>query len=157
MSYSKTKSKQVTGGWRIYFSEKPLLEILDLSLYPKKFWRKKAFIHENSTNLCDILWKLQSQKPRPIEIPHQFYLNILGISRFFLIHLWNFGRNFHMFFLQGPQKFHTLIPPPTPLFFWNSPIIAQVLKTPGQLTWSSSKMHIFSLGIQRRQLQAQKV
>ena len=26
-------------------------------------------------------------------------------------------------------------------------IIAQVLRSPGQLTWSSSKMHIFSLGI----------
>ena len=26
-------------------------------------------------------------------------------------------------------------------------IIAEVLRPPGQLTWSSSKMHIFSLGI----------
>ena len=26
-------------------------------------------------------------------------------------------------------------------------IIAQVLRSPGQLTWSGSKMHIFSLGI----------
>ena len=36
------------------------LEILDMSLYPKKFRRKKAFTP----------WKFQSKKTRPMEIPH---------------------------------------------------------------------------------------
>ena len=59
-----------TGGLRIYFSEKSPLEILDLSLYPKKLHRKKTFTPGNSANLCDIPWKFQSQKPRPMEILH---------------------------------------------------------------------------------------
>ena len=53
----------------IIFGKAPL-EILDLSQYPKKFRRKKAFNPGNSANLCDTLWKFQSQKPRPMEIPH---------------------------------------------------------------------------------------
>ena len=40
-------------GLRIYFSEKPPFKILDLSLYLKKFQRKRAFISGNSANLCD--------------------------------------------------------------------------------------------------------
>ena len=46
------------------------LEILDMSLYPKKFRRKKAFTPGNSANLFDNPWKLQSKKTRPMEIPH---------------------------------------------------------------------------------------
>ena len=43
---------------------------LDLSLYPRKFQRKKVFTPGNSANLCDTPWRFQSQKPRPMEIPH---------------------------------------------------------------------------------------
>ena len=46
------------------------LEILDMSLYPKKFRRKKAFTPGKSANLCDNPWKFQCKKPRPMEIPH---------------------------------------------------------------------------------------
>ena len=48
----------------IIFGKAPL-EILDLSQYPKKFRRKKAFNPGNSANLCDTLWKFQSQNQDP--------------------------------------------------------------------------------------------
>ena len=75
------------------------MEILDLSLYPKKFWRKKAYTPGNSANLFDTPWKFLSQKPRPIEIPHQFFLNTPGISTSFLIDPWNF----HVFSSRPPE------------------------------------------------------
>ena len=46
------------------------VEILDMSLYPKKYRRKKTFAPGNSANLCDNPWKFQSKKMRPMEIPH---------------------------------------------------------------------------------------
>ena len=42
------------------------LEILDMSLYPKKFRREKAFTPGNSANLCDNPWKFQSNPYKKI-------------------------------------------------------------------------------------------
>ena len=112
------KSKQ--GGLDILFWKSPL-EILDLSLYPKKFQRKKAFTLGNSVNLSATHWKFLKQKPRPMGIPHYFFLNTPGISTYFLIDPWNF----HMYFLQDPRKFHVLNPPCLD-FLWNSPLTAAV-------------------------------
>ena len=103
-------------------SWKGTLEILDLSLYPKKSRRKKAFAPGNSANLCNTPWKFQSQKPRLMEIPHYFFLNTPGISTSFLVDPWNF----HMLFLQDPRKFHVLNPPPPPIWIFFG--IAQLLK-----------------------------
>ena len=47
---------------------------------------------------CDTPWKFQGQKPRPMEIPHDFFLNTTGNSSSFFIDPWNF----HMLFLQYP-------------------------------------------------------
>ena len=102
---------------KIYFSENPHWKFEDLLLYPKKFRRKEAFTPGNSANLSDTPWKFQGQKPRPMEIPHQFSLNTPGISTSFLIDPWNF----HVFFSRPPE-----IPCPQPPcldFFWNSPIL----------------------------------
>ena len=38
----------------------------------------QAFTPGNSAKLCDTLWKFQFQKPRPMEIPHDFFLNTPG-------------------------------------------------------------------------------
>ena len=81
-------------GLRVYFLKIPL-EFLDLSLCPRKFWRKQAF---------------------PLDIPW-FFLYTSGNSTPFLID----PRNFHMFFLQYPWKFHVLNPRYCFDFFWNSP------------------------------------
>ena len=92
---------------------KASLEILDLSLYPKKFQRKKAFTPWNSAKLCDTPWKFQSQKPRPTEIPHS---PGISTSFHFLIDPWNF----HVFSSRLRE-----IPCPQPRLFgflWNSPM-----------------------------------
>ena len=68
LGYSR-KNPNRGWGWGYNFRKSPL-EILDLSHYPKKFRRKKAFNPGNSANLCDTLWKFQGQKPRPMKIPH---------------------------------------------------------------------------------------
>ena len=43
-------------------------------------------------------WKSQVQKPRPMEIPHEFFFNTPGNSSSFLIESWDF----HMPFFQYP-------------------------------------------------------
>ena len=95
------------------------LEILDMSLYPKKFRRKKAFTPGNSTNLRDNPSKLQSKKTRLMEVPHQFFLNTIGISTSFLVEPWNF----HVFSSRSPE-----IPCPQPPllfgFFLEYPILS---------------------------------
>ena len=86
---------QTGGRLKVYFSEKPPGNFRFVTL-PKKIPQKKSFYSGNSRNMCDTPWKLQSQKPRRMEIPHYFFLNTPGISTFFLIEFWNF----HMIFLQ---------------------------------------------------------
>ena len=83
------------------------LEFLDLSLYIEKFRRKQVFTPGNSAKLCGTTWKFQDQKPRSLEIPHEFFLNTPGNFTSFLVEPWNF----HMLFLQYPWKFHDLNPP----------------------------------------------
>ena len=77
------------------YSFQNLSGILDLSLYRWKFQRKQACTTGNSAKLCDTPLKFQGQKLRPMEIPHDFFLNYPGNSTSFLIDPWNF----HMFFL----------------------------------------------------------
>ena len=98
------KSKRVDReGLRKYFFEKNL-EFLDLSLQPEKFQRKQNFAIRYFTQLCGTLWKFQREKPRPMEIPHDFFLINAGNSTSFLIDL----RTFNMLFLQ----YHWEIPCP---------------------------------------------
>ena len=82
LSYSRKNPKK--GVKDIPFWKKPL-EVLDLLLYPKKFWRKQAFTPVNYPKVCDTPWKLQDQKSRPMGIPHEFLLNTLRNSTSFLI------------------------------------------------------------------------
>ena len=43
--------------------------------------------NKNSAKLCYIPWKFHSDKPRPLEIPHDFFLVTPGNSTSFLINL----------------------------------------------------------------------
>ena len=62
--------------------------------------RKQDFTPGNSGILCDIPWKFQDQKLRPMEIPYEFFLNTTdytpGNSTSFLIVIdpWNFHKVF---------------------------------------------------------------
>ena len=91
------------------------LEFLDLSLYPWKFQAKWSFFPGNSTKLCYTHWNFQGQKPRPMEIPHDFFLITNGSSTSFFIDPWNF----HILFFQYPWKLYL---PLCLFFFCNSPI-----------------------------------
>ena len=70
LSFTRYSRKNPNEGLSKPFFWKSPLEVLDLSLYPKKIWREKNFTPGNSVNLCDIPWKMQSQKRRPMEILH---------------------------------------------------------------------------------------
>ena len=100
----------------IYTFLKNPLEFLDLSLYLKKVRRKQAFIPRNSAKLCDTTKKFQGQKPGPMEISHDFFLNTPGNSAFFLLML-----GISTCLLQCPWKFHVLNTPCFD-FFWNNPL-----------------------------------
>ena len=65
--------------------------------------------------MCDTPWKIQGQKPRPIEIPHNifFFWKLLVTPRLFLFDSWNF----HIPLLQYALKFHVLNSPC--LFFFS--------------------------------------
>ena len=63
---------QTGRGWGHTFMRKSL-ETLCLLLYLWKFHKKQSFNPEYSPKSCYSLWKFQSQKPRPIEIPHEFF------------------------------------------------------------------------------------
>ena len=78
-----------------------LLQIPDKTKLPSR----------NSTKLCYTPQKIYGLKPRPLEIPHDFFLIpwliTPGNSMLFLINPWNV----HLLFLQYPQKFHILNSP----------------------------------------------
>ena len=103
------KKKKKKTGWRvlrIYFSENPPGIFRFVTT---KFWRKFSPLAGNSAKLCDTPWIFQHQKPRPIKIPHDLFLNTPGNSISLLIGAWG---NLHiMLFIQYPWKFM----PSTPL------------------------------------------
>ena len=92
------KSKQGREGVEDILFWKRTLEFVDLSLYPWIFQTKWSFTPGNSTNLC------HTQKPGPMEIPHNFFLITRGNFSTFLL-------NFHILYFQYPWKFHILNPP----------------------------------------------
>ena len=116
-------------GWEYTFLEKTL-EFLDLLPCPWKFLRKKTFTPGTSAKLCDTPWKLQVRKPRPM----------IGNSKgFFLLHHWKLHhflvehRNFHMFLIQYPWKFHVIkLSSPFRVYFfpWNSRISSNTSAPP---------------------------
>ena len=75
---------QAEGIEDILFWKRPL-KFLDLSLYPWKFQTKWRFTPGNSTKSCYTHWNFQGQKPRPMEIPHYFFLIMPGNSNSFLL------------------------------------------------------------------------
>ena len=113
------KKKQTGGGWGYNFLKKNPRNFRFVTL-PVEI-PEKTSIHpwKFSKTLSDTPWKFQIQKPRPMEIPHQFLLE----------HPWKF-----CFFFNWPLEFpHFLssipleIPCPQPwappcfVYFWNSP------------------------------------
>lgn len=109
-------------GFRTYFFEKIsgifrfvtlALEIRDKSkIHPWKFYRIVLYF-----------LKIPKWKPRPTEIPHDFFLTTCGNSASFLIDLWNL----HILFFLYPWKFH-LLNHPCLDFFWNSQIDKTLLR-----------------------------
>ena len=72
MNYSRKNPNKGVLGYT--FLIKPLEFLcLSLYLYPLKFQRKQSFTPRNSTELCYTSWKFQGQKPRPMEMPHNFF------------------------------------------------------------------------------------
>ena len=120
MGYSRKKTNR--GCLRYTFLKPPPpLEFLNLLLYPQKFRRKQAFTHGYSAKLCDTNWKFQVQKLRPMEIPHEFFLNTTGNSTSFLID----PRISTCSFFNSPGNSMSSTPTPFLDFFWNSPISGQ--------------------------------
>ena len=61
--------------------------------------------------VCYIPRKFQGQKPRPLEISHEFFLGSPGNSTLCLINPWKFC----MRFFEYSCKFYIINPPPLPL------------------------------------------
>ena len=93
LGYSRKKSIQ--GGWGQTFLETPW-NFLGFLLYPWKYQTKQSFTPRNSTKLCYTPQKLYGLKPRPLEIPYEFFLIPPGNSTLFLISPWKF----YLLFLQ---------------------------------------------------------
>ena len=117
------KSKQWVIGYT--FLKTPV-EILDLSLYPKKFQKKnKLSLLEILQNCATPLGNSKVKIKDPWKL-HDFFLYTPGNSTSFLIDPWNF----QMFFLQYRWKLHVLNPCPCLDIFWNSPfsgVLANIL------------------------------
>ena len=130
--YSRKKSKQGqssrTGG---HFCKKNpgIFSQLGLSLYLWKFQRKEGFIPGNSEKLwytLSLAWKFQDQKPRPMEIPHEFSLidQLITLESPLLFSLTP-GISSCSFFNTHVNCISSIPSPPCPLppvfgFFWNS-------------------------------------
>ena len=76
------------GGLEDILSWKRPLEYLNLSLYPWKFQTKWSFTPGNSKKMYCTQWNFQGQKPRPTEIPCDFFLIAPRISTFY--YTWKF-------------------------------------------------------------------
>ena len=103
--YHRAIPEKKQEGWGHTFLKKAL-EFLDFLLYSCKLQTKQAFTPTNSTKLCYILRKFQGLKPRPLEIPHDFFLITPENSALLLIKT----QKIHLLFLQYPLKFHILNP-----------------------------------------------
>ena len=125
----KTNRRSGRGGGGVedilFFTPPPSLEFLGFLLYPWKVEIKQGFAPRNSTKLCYTPRKLYGLKPRPPEIPHDFFLMTPGNSMLFLINSWKT----YLLFLLYPWKFHILNPPAT------SKIILQAIKQPIQFSY----------------------
>ena len=90
--------------------------IFRLVTLPLEVPDKMKLIPGNSTKLCYTHWNFQGQKPRPMEISHDFFWITWVNSTSFCID----ATNFHILFIQYPWKFHVLNLPVW-ILFWNSP------------------------------------
>ena len=70
--------------------------IFRLFHYTLKFQTKQAFTNRSSTNLCYTTHKFLGLKPRPLDIPHDFFLITPSNSAFRLIS----PRKMHLLFFQ---------------------------------------------------------
>ena len=70
----KVQTKQSFNPWKFQTKQ---------SFIPWKFQTKQIFIPRNSTKLCYTYQKFKDLKPRPPEIPHDFFLIIPGNSTCF--------------------------------------------------------------------------
>ena len=82
------KTKQ--GAWGYTFVSPPPPSSRNFYICHCILKNSTAFTPGNSVKFCNTLWKFQGQKPRPMEIPHNFFLNSPGNSTPFLIHPWSF-------------------------------------------------------------------
>ena len=101
------------------------LDLLDLSLYPWKFWTKKAFFTTgNFVKLCYTPWKFQDQKIRLMKIQKSFtdgssvklFNTLWSPTEIALLFQLN-SRISAWYFLQYPRKFHVLNPPHLDLIY----------------------------------------
>ena len=72
---------QTVRGLRTYFYEEIPGNVMFVTS-PLEIPKKQSFNPEYSAKSCYSLWKFQSQKPKPIEIPHDFFFNHLGKFHF---------------------------------------------------------------------------
>ena len=86
-----------------------------MSLEPWKFQTKWSFTSGNSTKLCYSHWNVQGQKPRPMEVPHYFFLDHAWKSHFFFLLISAVSR---FYFFNPPGNSMSSKPPFA--FFWNS-------------------------------------
>ena len=74
--------------------------IFRLVTLPLEVPDKMKLIPGNSTKLCYTHWNFQGQKPRPMEIPHDFFWITPVISTSFCID----PRKFHILFIPVPLE-----------------------------------------------------
>ena len=115
MGYSRKNPNRGGGrGWGYAFLKSPPGNFRFVTL-PQVIPERKSFY---PWKFCKFVW-------HPLEIPKSktkthgnsalVFLEHPGISTSFLIDPWNF----HMFFLQDPQKFHVLNPLPPPVWIFS--------------------------------------
>ena len=115
--FQKQKPTGWGGGGRVKTTPRIVLVFFCTSW---KFQVKQNSTPGNLVKLCMLIpLKFQSQKQRPLEISHEFFLVFLGYSVLFLINSWKFC----MLFLEYPWKFNILNNlSPCLNFFQNSPV-----------------------------------
>ena len=97
-----------------------------------QFWRTQAFTPGSSAKL----WEFQSQKPRPMEIPLEFFLNSLEIPRVFQLTQLKFPHTLFSIPLESPVE---EIPCPKPLKSTIFSVVANFLQFTRQTIVNSWK------------------